>query len=412
MLAIKPAVLVVLATALLTASAAAAPPGTKELRPNDPGYVQNPRPYDQIDAPAFWAATADKVCTTKIAVLDSTPAAILDLPTLQPGASFASGSGNTSHGTEVASVAAAGIDNGVGVAGLTDCPVVPGRVMDASGVWLNAWLAPAIDWAVGQGVRVINVSLWQRAGEASSPTVTAAIERATASGVLVVLIAGNGTNNDLSGSASPAANPLAAANPAAIRVAGADPDGAIHPASNRGSALADIAAPFTIPVNLPDERWVNGNGTSYSAPAVAAVAAELFDLDRSLTPAQVKSMLMGSGRRVAGLDVGCGCVLNAYGALLAAGYTPATSPQRFRLVVRKAGAGRGTVVGAPVGIRCGARCSAIVARGRSVRLTAKPGRGSRFVGWRGACRGSRATCTLRVTGNTIVTASFARRGRP
>jgi Subtilase family/Divergent InlB B-repeat domain len=384
-------------------TAAGAPPGTKELFPNDPSVLQSPAPYRQIEAPAFWAATVDKPCGVRVAVLDSQPAPNADLA-LEPGANFAPGTGNTPHGTQVASVVSARIGNGVGIAGMTDCPIVPARVMDPTGYWQNDWLTAAIDWAASQpGVRVLNLSLWQTAGQGQLADVSRAIQAATARGVLVVLIAGNGASNNAVGSSSPSANPLAAANPAAIRVAGVGPSGGIHPASNRGAALADIAAPFAMPVGAANGSWSAPGGTSYGAPAVAAVAAELFNLNPSLTPAQAKAVLMSSGTRVAGLDVACACILNAYQALIGAGYRP---PSTLTVSIGRSGDGKGVVTAS--GTRCPPTCSLGAFAGDEVRLVAEPEEGSRFVGWGGACSGSDPTCVLRPAGDATVTVTFAR----
>jgi hypothetical protein len=77
--------------------------------------------------------------------------------------------------------------------------------------------------------------------------------------------------------------------------------------------------------------------------------------------------------------------------------------QNFSLTVAKAGAG--TVTSAPGGITCGADCSEVYTSGTSVTLTAVPAQGSNFIGWSGVCSGT-GTCTVAVTANTSVTATF------
>jgi subtilisin family serine protease len=124
--------------------------------------------------------------------LDSYPTLVPDLPNVQIGANFAPGTGDVAHGTNVASVAAAAID-GVGVPGTSNCPVIAVRVMDASGFWSGVDLPPAIHWACAQsGVRVLNLSLWETAGETSSSAITASFQSCVDRGILPVLIASNG----------------------------------------------------------------------------------------------------------------------------------------------------------------------------------------------------------------------------
>jgi hypothetical protein len=77
------------------------------------------------------------------------------------------------------------------------------------------------------------------------------------------------------------------------------------------------------------------------------------------------------------------------------------------LSVKTAG-GKGLIVGAPGGIHCGKTCTASVAAGTAVTLTAIPEDGFRFVNWSGACVSNAATCTVTVNGNTTAQASFTK----
>jgi hypothetical protein len=78
---------------------------------------------------------------------------------------------------------------------------------------------------------------------------------------------------------------------------------------------------------------------------------------------------------------------------------------RTLLTVVKAGTGAGTV-SAP-GISCGADCSEAVFDARTVKLTARPAVGSRFLDFAGACVSNTSTCTFLPAGdNQSVTATF------
>ena len=78
-----------------------------------------------------------------------------------------------------------------------------------------------------------------------------------------------------------------------------------------------------------------------------------------------------------------------------------------RLTVNKTGNGLGTVTSAPAGITCGTTCSTTVTTGTTVTLTATQAPGSTFTGWSGGGCSGTGPCTLTLTADTTVTASFA-----
>lgn len=82
------------------------------------------------------------------------------------------------------------------------------------------------------------------------------------------------------------------------------------------------------------------------------------------------------------------------------------------LSVAVAGGGSGTVTSSPGGISCSSgTCTASVAEGTWVALTATPGDGSAFVGWTGACGGG-GTCAVPMNGDVWVTATFESSSSP
>jgi hypothetical protein len=77
------------------------------------------------------------------------------------------------------------------------------------------------------------------------------------------------------------------------------------------------------------------------------------------------------------------------------------------LSVAKKGRGSGTVSSIPAGIDCGPTCSASFDAGSSLKLTATPAKGSRFIGWSGAgCKGTRACQVNTAISEQTVTATF------
>ena len=78
----------------------------------------------------------------------------------------------------------------------------------------------------------------------------------------------------------------------------------------------------------------------------------------------------------------------------------------YSLAVTKSGTGSGTVTSGPAGINCGSDCSESYTSGTSVTLTASAASGSTFTGWSGeGCSGA-GTCTVSMTQNRNVTATF------
>jgi hypothetical protein len=106
-----------------------------------------------------------------------------------------------------------------------------------------------------------------------------------------------------------------------------------------------------------------------------------------------------------------GACTGASQCTLVTGQNPSASvlfaASTYRLAVRVAG--RGRVRSASSAIACPGRCSASVSSYSPLRLTATAARGWRFRSWSGACRGTRATCVLPMTGNASARAIFVRR---
>ncbi len=69
-------------------------------------------------------------------------------------------------------------------------------------------------------------------------------------------------------------------------------------------------------------------------------------------------------------------------------------------------AGTGTISSSPAGIDCPSTCSATYKTGSQVTLTETPSGGSGFAGWGGACSGTSSTCTVTLSANQSVSASF------
>ena len=127
----------------------------------------------------------------KVAVIDT--GLDLDHPDLNvaPGVSFVPGvptpDDDNGHGTHVGGTIAA-LDNTVGVlGGAPDVLLSPVKVLDLNGSGTWSGVIAGIDWAVANGMQVVNMSL----GASSAPSaVQTAIQAAYDAGVVLVAAAG------------------------------------------------------------------------------------------------------------------------------------------------------------------------------------------------------------------------------
>lgn len=178
--------------------------------------------------------------------------------------SAASQNSNESHGTAVTGVMAAVGNNATGITGaLWDAQVYPIRID-----FTSAGIAQAIDHAVANNARIINLSL---GGPAYTNVEFDALERAEVAGVLVVAAAGNeDSNTDKSIANYPANYPLPNIISAAASTAGDN----IAFFSTWGSVQVDVAAAgFSVRSAGLNDTYLNISGTSFSSPYTAGVAA-------------------------------------------------------------------------------------------------------------------------------------------
>jgi subtilisin family serine protease len=286
--------------------------------PNDP-LVPRQWHLEHVRAFDFWP-DLPALAGVRVAVIDSG----IDgtHPDLQgrivAQRSFVGGSALTDqqgHGTFVAGLIAAQVNNEEGIAGIGfPAQLVVAKVVRPNrSVSLEAEVA-AIRWAVDQGARVLNLSLGglrdprRPDRDTFSALEAAAIRYAYTRGAVVVAAVGNA--DQAPSSPWPYAS-YPAALPHVVGVSALARDGSVPAFSNRDPIYNDIAAPgqdivSTFPRQLTNDRptcdeqgyspcapeeYRRAEGTSFAAPQVAATAALLFATRPTLQPDQVASLL-------------------------------------------------------------------------------------------------------------------------
>jgi len=184
------------------------------------------------------------------------------------------------HGTHVAGIIAAEINNNEGVAGMTwYTKIMPVKVLDSTGAGSTYSVAEGIIWATDHGANIINMSL---GNYADAEFLHDALKYAYDHGVLLVAASGN-DNTDRPG--------YPAAYPEVVAVAATDPDGARAEYSNYGDYI-DVAAPGTsIPSTYPGSRYAALSGTSMACPHVAALASLIRAVNPQLGNDEVMELL-------------------------------------------------------------------------------------------------------------------------
>ncbi|MER5812526.1 type VII secretion-associated serine protease mycosin [Streptomyces sp. NPDC002033] len=210
------------------------------------------------------------------------------------------------HGTKVAGLIAARPQEGTGFVGLApEATVIPIRQNDGQGNGKAATLAQAIDHAVAKGAQVINISQDTDAPLTPDSELAKAVQRALDAKVVVVASAGN---DGLSGQKH---RTYPAAFPGVLAVASSDRNNERAAFSQPGDFIGVAAPGVDMVSTVPGFGQCVDNGTSFSAPYVAGVAALLRAEHPQWTPQEVVWQIQNTAERsVKGRDdyVGWGVV--------------------------------------------------------------------------------------------------------
>jgi len=258
------------------------------LTPNDPYFIAQWY-LSSLNVPAAWDLTTGSA-DIYVAVIDS------GIDRSQPDLAGADirdgmdivngGSVNTDvsgHGTNVTGIIAATMNNNEGIAGISSgVAIIPICIENVTGSILSSSLATAIYAAADMNCKVMNISL----GGGYTRSVEDAVAYAYGKGCIIVASAGNDGNS--------AKNYPASYN-GVISVGSSDQTNSRSYFSNYNSML-DVVAPGEDIYTTDDSGYTGQNygyhdGTSFSSPCVAAVAALAVSRDPALSPDSFSNLL-------------------------------------------------------------------------------------------------------------------------
>ena len=265
----------------------------------DPDGINYQWMHDAVGTYAAWGITtgADWV---KVAVIDTgVNTSHTDLNGRVTSIDIGLGTSDVGdHGTHVAGIIGAAMDNGNGGTGIAPgVSVLNIRAASANGGFYDSDIITAIYTAVAEGAHVINMSL---GGTGYNRYMQSAISYAVACGVTVVASMGNDGSNNWQ---------YPAAYNGVIAVAATDSAGNRARFSNYGE-WADVAAPGdSIYSTVRSGGYARYNGTSMAAPVVSGVVALYISaMGGPVDPAEVEKVLEASATKTKESGMGAGIV--------------------------------------------------------------------------------------------------------
>ncbi|MEG4277301.1 S8 family serine peptidase [Microcoleus sp. MON1_C1] len=209
---------------------------------------------------------------------------------------------DNNHGTHISGLVAAKKD-GVGITGTAPtAKIMPLKILDGAGVGKIRDEINAINYAVANGAKIINVSL---GGLQLNDQELNAIRAAEAQGAIVISAAGNDAR-------AQADYPARFANEVGIAVGAVSRNGLFANYSNRAGSEAinyfvgpggdggttgsgDVYS--TVSLSEPGIPYQYFAGTSMAVPQVSGVIALMLQANPSLTPADIKRILAETANR-------------------------------------------------------------------------------------------------------------------
>jgi thermitase len=229
------------------------------------------------------------------------------------------------HGTHCAGIAAATIDNTLGIAGISQSRIMAEKVLDSRGSGTSSITAAAICHAADNGADVISMSL---GADGPSQIVEEACRYAWEKGCVLVAASGNdGATRVI----------YPAAYDTVIAVGSVGETGTRSSFSNYGTNLDLVAPGESILSTMPGNTYGLKSGTSMACPHVSGVAALLLSRYPSMSNLEVRNRLVETADDLGatGKDTQHGYgLVNAFAALGGEEAAPLTIDSDTDAVVR------------------------------------------------------------------------------
>lgn len=307
------------------------------------------------------------------------------------------GSDGSGHGTHVAGTVAA-LDNDLGVVGVgPKLGLYAVKVLSDGGSGTVSSVVEGIEWAVGEKISVLNMSL---GSSSSSTTLENACDAAYAAGHLLVASAGNSGNPP--GRGDNVGYPGAYDSVIAVAASGDNDRRASF--SSTGPAVELIAPGVSIRSTEPGNSYGTKSGTSMASPHVAGAAALTWAANPDLINVEIREILKETAE-----DLGLSANHQGHGLVRAdiavrgvGEGEPPTAPEEYDLSVSS------TVGGS---VNTPGEGTFTYEEGTVVDLVAVADSGYTFVEWTGDTGAitdvNAAETTITMDGNYSITATFA-----
>lgn len=202
------------------------------------------------------------------------------------------------HGSHVAGIIGADRTNNIGIKGIADNVLIMGVRNTPNGDERDKDVANAIRYATDNGAKVLNMS-FGKSYSWNKKVVDEAVKYAISKDVLIVHAAGN-DNNDIDIESNFPSRKYVdggeASNYIVVGASGSKDDETLKaPFSNYGKTTVDVFAPgVQIKSTVPDQKYLDEDGTSMAAPVVTGLAALIRSYYPKLTAGQVKEIILKS----------------------------------------------------------------------------------------------------------------------